>query len=77
MNTKEILNLIHEELEIESVEELNLNTVYKDLDEWDSMSVLVLIAFFEENFSTTISGETLNELITFGDLFSELKINDK
>lgn len=77
MNTKEILNLIHEELEIESVEELNLNTVYKDLDEWDSMSVLVLIAFFEENFSITISGETLNKLITFGDLFSELKINDK
>tara|TARA_B110000967_G_C18640403_1_gene438212 strand:+ start:423 stop:656 length:234 start_codon:yes stop_codon:yes gene_type:complete len=76
MNTKEILNSIFEELEIESVKELDLETVYKDLDEWDSMSVIILIGFFEENFSTTVSGETLNELTTFGDLFLKLKIDD-
>lgn len=77
MNTKEILKNIYEELEIESIKELDLETVYKDLDEWDSMSVIVLIGFFEENFSITISGETLSELITFGDLFQKLKIDDK
>lgn len=77
MNTKEILKNIYEELEIESIKELDLETVYKDLDEWDSMSVIVLIGFFEENFSITISGETLSELITFGDLFKKLKIDDK
>ncbi len=76
MNIKEILKSIYEELEIDSVNELNLETVYKDLDEWDSMSVIILIGFFEENFSITISGETLNELSTFGDLFSKLKIDD-
>ena len=76
MNTKEILNSIYEELEIESVKEIDLKTVYKDLDEWDSMSVIILIGFFEENFSITISGETLNELTTFGDLFLKLKIDD-
>ena len=76
MNKKETLILIHEELEIESVKELSVETVYKDLEEWDSMSVIILIGFFEENFSITISGETLNELSTFGDLFFKLKIND-
>ena len=59
MNTKEILNSIYEELEIESVKELDSETVYKDLEEWDSMAVIILIGFFEENFSITISGETL------------------
>jgi len=77
MNTKEILNSIFEELEIESVKELDLETAYKDLDEWDSMSVIILIGFFEENFAITVSGETLNELTTFGDLFLKLKIDDK
>tara|TARA_B110000908_G_C10228197_1_gene439150 strand:- start:1643 stop:1876 length:234 start_codon:yes stop_codon:yes gene_type:complete len=77
MNTKEILNSIYEELEIESVKELDSETVYKDLEEWDSMAVIILIGFFEENFSITISGETLNELKTFGDIFKKLKIDDK
>ena len=77
MNTKEILNSIYEELEIESVKELDSETVYKDLEEWDSMAVIILIGFFEENFSIKISGETLNELTTFGDIFKKLKIDDK
>ena len=77
MKKTEILNSIYEELEIESVKEISLKTVYKDLDEWDSMSVIILIGFFEENFAITVSGETLNELTTFGDLFLKLKIDDK
>ena len=77
MKKTEILNSIYEELEIESVKELSLETVYKDLDEWDSMSVIILIGFFEENFSITLSGETLLELSTFGDLFLKLNIDKK
>ena len=76
MKKLEILKSIHEVLEIESVEELTLDTVFKDLDEWDSMSVIVLIGYFEENFSATISGETLNELSTFEDIFLKLQIDD-
>ena len=76
MKKQEILKSIYEELEIESVEELTLDTVFKDLDEWDSMSVIVLIGYFEENFSATISGETLNELSTFEDIFLKLQIDD-
>ena len=55
MNKKETLILIHEELEIESVKELSVETVYKDLEEWDSMSVIILIGFLRKIFQLPLA----------------------
>tara|TARA_B110000238_G_C15962290_1_gene367960 strand:- start:87 stop:317 length:231 start_codon:yes stop_codon:yes gene_type:complete len=76
MNKKEVLKNLYEELEIDSVDELSLGMNYKNLEEWDSMSVIIVIGFFEEHFSITISGEILNKLSTFDEIFTKLNIHD-
>ena len=41
-------NDLLDELEFELVAVLEDNTVFKDLEEWDSMSVLIVINFFKK-----------------------------
>lgn len=51
---------------------LTLQTVYKDLDEWDSLIVLSIIVHFEQNFQLVISPQSLFDNNTFEDLFNSL-----
>ena len=48
---------------------LTLKTVYKDLDEWDSMTALMLIAMFDEKYNKKITGDDIKESKTLNDLF--------
>lgn len=76
MTIKEFLKNLYSELEIESVAEISLETNLKDLDEWDSMAVLVLIGFLDENFSITTSGEDVNKFNTVEDIINFIGLND-
>ena len=44
-------------------------TVYKDLDEWDSMTALMLIAMFDEKYEKKITGNDIKEAVTLNDLY--------
>lgn len=44
-------------------------TVFKDIDEWDSLTALSLIAHFDMNLGKKISGEQIKELKTIKDLY--------
>jgi acyl carrier protein len=48
---------------------LNLNTIYKDLEEWDSLIVLSIIAHFDQKFNVIISPNSLFDNNTFEELF--------
>lgn len=76
MTIKEFLKNLYSELEIESVADISLETNLKDLDEWDSMAVLVLIGFLDENFSITTSGEDVNKFNTVEDIINFIGLND-
>lgn len=52
--------------------DLTLQTVYKDLDEWDSLIVLSIIVHFEQNFQLVISPQSLYDNNTFEDLYNSL-----
>lgn len=51
---------------------LTLQTVYKDLDEWDSLIVLSIIVHFEQNFQLVVSPQSLYDNNTFEDLYNSL-----
>lgn len=45
-------------------------TVFKQLDAWNSMQALILIAMVDSEYGVTLSAENLNDCITVSDLFS-------
>lgn len=60
-----------EELEFEEISLIDDNTEYKELNEWDSMSVLVVINFFKQKANITLTPDQIQNSLTFGELFNE------
>jgi len=81
INKMEISNFkidFKEFLEIDSIEELNSETIFRQLDEFDSFFVLTTIAFIDEMFSMKLTAEDFEKIITIDDLINfigEEKIN--
>lgn len=48
---------------------LNENTILNDIPEWDSLSQMAIVSFFEENLKKEISLGDLEKLKTINDLF--------
>ena len=68
MNKESFYTGLYEEIEIESVSMINDQTVYKELEEWDSMTSMIIIGFFNQNFRTIITADDLENNTTFGEL---------
>ena len=66
----------HEFLEIESIKEFNSDTNLKELDEYDSLMIMSIIAFIDDNFSTKLTAAQLNGIKTINNLM-DLIGNDK
>lgn len=45
-------------------------TVFKDLDCWDSMGALSIIAMIDENYSVSVGGDDLEGAVSVADLWS-------
>ena len=67
MKIDDFLNELKETLEIDDVE-LNEETNLKELEEYDSLSVLSIIAMIDENFGKRISGQDFQSITTVGSL---------
>lgn len=45
------------------------DTDFRDLDEWSSLSVMLLVAFFDEEFEKEIGDSAIKECSTIEDLY--------
>lgn len=72
MNLDEFVNAFAAEFEETPVEKFTSQTVYKDLDEWDSLAVLSIISMVDEEFDKTITGADLRAYNTIEDLYNSL-----
>lgn len=70
MEIVEFITKFAEELEIENVDALTAETAFRDLDEWSSLSVMVFIAFADENFDKQVGDKQIAECNTIQDLFN-------
>jgi acyl carrier protein len=66
------IELFKETLEIDGME-IDKNTVFRDLDNWDSLTFLSVIAMIDEEYDVIIEGNEFGELITIGDIINEIK----
>jgi len=70
MEIKEFIEKFAEALEIEDVETLNAETEFKKLEEWSSLSVMFLIAFFDEEFDKQIGDKEIKTATTIQDMYN-------
>lgn len=70
MEIQEFINKFAEAIEIEEVENLTVETLFRDLDEWSSLSVMLLIAFFDEEFGKEIGSADIKACQTIQDLYN-------
>jgi len=68
---KKFLELFKEVFEMED-EEVKFNDNFRDLETWDSITHLSLIAMLDDEYDVQIEEEELKKLITVEDLFNKV-----
>lgn len=71
MDQKKIMALIEEALDTEEGA-LAPDTVLADIDEWDSIAALSLIAMLDEQFDKTITGAEIKAMRTVADILAHM-----
>lgn len=69
MELQEFISKFVETLEIEDTSAITGDTRFHDLDEWSSLSVMLLIAMFDEEFEKEISSQDIRSCSTVADLY--------
>ncbi|MCG9737613.1 acyl carrier protein [Shewanella insulae] len=67
MNKQEFLNALEEILELDE-NTLKGDEVLMDIEQWDSLAFLSVIAMADEHFDIVIQGDKLEEINTVSDL---------
>ena len=67
MTTEKKIELLADMLDLDP-EDLSLDTNLDDLEEWDSLNALNLIALVDEEFGKTLSADVVNNLKTVSDI---------
>jgi acyl carrier protein len=66
------IELFKETLEIGGTD-IDLNTKFRDLENWDSLSFLSILAMIDEEYDVIIEGNDFRKLVTIEDLINEIK----
>ncbi len=69
MEIKEFIEKFAEQIEVEDVETLEPETDFRSLEEWSSLSVMVLIAFYDDEFDKQIGETAIDGCKTIEDLY--------
>ena len=69
MEIKEFIEKFAEAIEIENVDNLTEDTKFRELDEWSSLSVMLLIAFYDEEVDKQIGDLDIKKCTTIADLY--------
>lgn len=69
MEIREFIEKFAEAIEVDGAETLIAETEFRQLDEWSSLSVMMTIAFFDEEFEKEIGGTDIKGCQTIKDLY--------
>ncbi|MBR6894095.1 MAG: acyl carrier protein [Bacteroidaceae bacterium] len=70
MEMNVFINKIVEQLEIENADSLNSDTIFRELEGWSSLSVMELIALYDDEFDKQIGDTEISKCKTIGDLYN-------
>jgi acyl carrier protein len=69
---EKFINLFKETLEIND-QEISLKTKFRELENWDSLSFLSVLAMLDEEYDVVIEGNDFRKLVTIEDLINEIR----
>jgi acyl carrier protein len=67
---EDFINYFAEQFDETERSEFNSETLFKDLDEWDSMTALSIIAMVDEEYDKTVVGDDIKNASTIEDLYN-------
>lgn len=70
MEIKEFIDKFAEAIEVEDASALTPETNFRDLEEWSSLSVMLLIAFYDEEFEKELTQDQIKASSTIRDLYN-------
>ena len=70
MELQEFIEKFAEAIEVENIDVLTGNSKFRELDEWSSLSIMLLIAFYDETFEKEIGESDIRSCTTIQDLFN-------
>lgn len=70
MENQNFIKNFAEAVEIESTESLSVNTMFRELDEWNSLAYLSVIAMLDEEYDIQIENTDFKQLKTIGDIIN-------
>jgi acyl carrier protein len=73
MSIQDFINNFAFQLDDTEVSDLSENTIYKDLDEWSSLTTLSIIAMCDEEYGVKIKGDDFKNTSTIKELFELIK----
>ena len=62
-----------EAIELMDSKKLKRETVFRELEEWNSLAFLSVIAFIDEEYDVIIEGNDFKNLITIGEVIDEIE----
>lgn len=74
MELKEFIKKFADAIEIEPAT-INRETVFRDLEEWDSLAYLSVIAMLDEEYNLQIETAVFKQLTTIGDIINYAESN--
>jgi len=72
LDLKDKLSLIAQELDVEP-EALKPETKLKELEEWDSLAVVSVMAMLDKHFSVRLKPNDIKSLVTVEDILAHMK----
>lgn len=70
MNIADFTSQLQEELELEI--DLTPETDLSQLEEWDSMSAMILIGFVSDKFGVLLNGDDISQITTVNSLIAKI-----
>ena len=70
MEIKEFIENFADQFDDTDASEITATTVFKDLDEWSSLTALSIIAMVDEEYDVTLKGDDIRNAKTVEDLFN-------
>ena len=70
MEIKDFIGNFASQFDDTDVSIFNANTIYKELEEWNSLIALSIMAMIDEEYDVKVKGEDIRNSVTISDLYN-------
>lgn len=70
MELREFIEKFAEQFDDVNVEQLNSETMFRELDGYTSLVALLIITMIDEEYDITVTGDDMKQQVTIGDLYN-------